>query len=591
MKGSSRVLTQPAARFGEIVPPAPCLPTPEPYRLKPAALAVGFITVILTGEMVSAATIDVPAQYPSIQGAIDAASAGDTIRVAPGEYLIVEPLTFRGKAITVIGEGGCDATTIRMADPPADPRRGSIVIFESGEGATSILEGLTLTGGTGTKWSEEGRRDGGGGILCLEGSSPTLKSLVILDNFAGDDGGGVACKNGCSPTLIACAIAGNSAQDDGGALWCQSSCSPTLTACVLSGNSVGWDGGAIFCEFESSPTLTDCTIIENTAGLNGGGLYVESSSAPSLTNCTIAGNDAVWDGGGVYCLTTSSPTFLRCTISGNQAKRGGGVCCLDTCSPTLKNCVIAGNAAVHAGGILCDGSNTPPLVNCTIAGNVGFGGGVYCMVRSSPELVNCIVWGNAGGAITAEKEASPQVTYSCTDGADVFPGLGNIAADPQFVRPGQWDDGGTPDAIADDVWLAGDYYLRPTSPAVDAGVSQGAPETDIAGTPRPCGAGVDMGAFEYCGTRFRRGDATADGMLNIADAVTTLLYIYRNGNAPICLDAADANDDGAVDLADAVYTLQFMFIEGPAIPVPYPACGIDPSRDDLPCESYPLCME
>ncbi len=61
-------------------------------------------------------------------------------------------------------------------------------------------------------------------------------------------------------------------------------------------------------------------------------------------------------------------------------------------------------------------------------------------------------------------------------------GAGNLSAEPQFVSRA-W---GT----------EGDYHLRPGSPAVDAGTATGAPAADLEGTPRPQGAGVDMGAYE-----------------------------------------------------------------------------------------------
>jgi hypothetical protein len=55
---------------------------------------------------------------------------------------------------------------------------------------------------------------------------------------------------------------------------------------------------------------------------------------------------------------------------------------------------------------------------------------------------------------------------------------GNLAADPQFAN------------------LAGlDFHLLPTSPAVDAGVATAAAR-DAEGTPRPQGAGFDLGAYE-----------------------------------------------------------------------------------------------
>ena len=52
----------------------------------------------------------VPSAGPTIQGAIDAASAGDTVVVAPGTYH--ERIDFKGKAIEVRSSGGPASTTI-----------------------------------------------------------------------------------------------------------------------------------------------------------------------------------------------------------------------------------------------------------------------------------------------------------------------------------------------------------------------------------------------------------------------------------------------------------------------------------------------
>lgn len=42
-----------------------------------------------------------------------------------------------------------------------------------------------------------------------------------------------------------------------------------------------------------------------------------------------------------------------------------------------------------------------------------------------------------------------------------------------------------------------DFHLTATSPAIDAGTATGAPSSDLDGNPRPVGAGVDLGAFEF----------------------------------------------------------------------------------------------
>ncbi|HIA27617.1 MAG TPA: hypothetical protein EYN79_05785, partial [Planctomycetes bacterium] len=54
---------------------------------------------------------------------------------------------------------------------------------------------------------------------------------------------------------------------------------------------------------------------------------------------------------------------------------------------------------------------------------------------------------------------------------------------------------------------------------------------------------------------FIRGDSNSDSAVGIADAVTTLDYLFQSAGTPTCLDALDANDDGGVDLGDAIWTL------------------------------------
>ncbi len=88
---------------------------------------------------------------------------------------------------------------------------------------------------------------------------------------------------------------------------------------------------------------------------------------------------------------------------------------------------------------------------------------------------------------------------------------------------------------------------------------------------------------------FRRGDANADSVLDIADAIFTLSYLFADGPAPPCLDAADANDDGAVDIADAIAVLSHLFAGAGPLPEPFGDCGVDPTIDELGCSSYEPC--
>lgn len=91
---------------------------------------------------------------------------------------------------------------------------------------------------------------------------------------------------------------------------------------------------------------------------------------------------------------------------------------------------------------------------------------------------------------------------------------------------------------------------------------------------------------------FRRGDANADGSVNLLDAIVLLNYLFVPGsNVPPCLDSADATDDGSVNLLDAVRVLNYLFVAGsPAPTAPGPTmCGPDVVADALPVCVYSAC--
>ncbi len=116
----------------------------------------------------AAGIIHVPQDQISIQGGIDAAVNGDTVLVADSTYY--ENINFKGKAITVTsyfcvdGDTNHINNTIINGSRPLDPDMGSVVSFTSGEDTTSVLYGFTITGGSGTVYSESDRI--GGGIFC-----------------------------------------------------------------------------------------------------------------------------------------------------------------------------------------------------------------------------------------------------------------------------------------------------------------------------------------------------------------------------------------------------------------------------------------
>lgn len=146
-----------------------------------------------------AQVIHVPADQPTVQAGIDAASDGDTVLVAEGTYL--ENISFLGKAITVASHYILDAdtnhinNTILDGSQPEDPDWGATVLFNSGEDTTSVLCGFTITGGTGVPDEIFDGRAGGG--IALMGSVARIRNNKVTGNSVYHPyiaiGGGIAC--------------------------------------------------------------------------------------------------------------------------------------------------------------------------------------------------------------------------------------------------------------------------------------------------------------------------------------------------------------------------------------------------------------
>lgn len=84
-------------------------------RLATAGLLFGWISTAST----RAADLNVPATYPTIQAAVDAASKGDTIRIAPGVY--AGQVLISNKSLTLSGAPGAVLrATAEMSQPYAD---------------------------------------------------------------------------------------------------------------------------------------------------------------------------------------------------------------------------------------------------------------------------------------------------------------------------------------------------------------------------------------------------------------------------------------------------------------------------------------
>ena len=85
---------------------------------------------------------------------------------------------------------------------------------------------------------------------------------------------------------------------------------------------------------------------------------------------------------------------------------------------------------------------------------------------------------------------------------------------------------------------------------------------------------------------FRRGDANADGEVEIGDSYFMLMNLFRGGPAPPCEAAADFDGMNGFGFTDSLNLLQWLFAGGLVPPDPGPtSCGPDPG-DTVPCLVY-----
>lgn len=88
---------------------------------------------------------------------------------------------------------------------------------------------------------------------------------------------------------------------------------------------------------------------------------------------------------------------------------------------------------------------------------------------------------------------------------------------------------------------------------------------------------------------FLRGDATEDGVLEIADVTRILEALFR-GNATSCEDAHDVDDSGALDITDPIHLLHHLLLGGEPPARPAGTCGADLTPDSLDCQAHAFCL-
>jgi hypothetical protein len=392
------------------------------------------IWILAAFAYASASTINVPAQQPTIQDGINAASNGDTVLVAPGTY--VENINFQGKAITVTSSGGANVTIINGNG------LAPVAAFVSGETTSSVLNGFTLENGVGTFAFQY---QGGG--VSISNASPTIRGNVITSSNANSgEGGGIGIYFG-SPIVSGNLITNNSASFGGGVSVLGSSTAQFLHN-TIRGNTAG-AGAAFELDGAGSTLIEDNTIVDNNAsGGQGGGLYIINEADEIIVQNLIVGN-AAGSGSQIYSLIPQSASGFV----------------------LVNNTIVSSPTGTADAAVIADGFNTNAQIINNIILATGSEAGLLCnpIYQDGPPII--------------QYNDTVSKTLSYGDSCAGFAGQnGNISDPPHFVNAGKNNF----------QLLRGSPAINAgTNSAPDL------PSKDFAGHPRIVGGVIDMGAYEY----------------------------------------------------------------------------------------------
>ncbi len=405
------------------------------------------LLVLLVQNFAMANTLHVPSPwYPTIQNALDAASDGDKVVIAPGTYRTSWGFLVN-KGITITGSNPDDpnvvAATIITQEAGSSGWVENAFLFGPDSG-NARLEGITIKGfnirgsdgdnPTGLPDGSQGYSGtsvAGSAIACVE-ASPTIRDCVITDCSAtggnGDVGigGGTAHPDGgrggspggayggglylygSSPTVINCTfnncrVAGGTGGNGGNGGRGVSENGDPISG--IGGTGGGWEetlssglGGAVFVDYGSYPKFHGCTFSNNfsqggrngISGTNeGDGLIREPSVSYKIDTL----------GGAVYCADYAKADFNDCAFSNNEADSsgvggpddfisfGGAVAWEYDSRVIFKNCHFTNNAATIGGAMFWhDTKSSQRIDGCNFYGNTAFHGGGMYFFTSTPRI-------------------------------------------------------------------------------------------------------------------------------------------------------------------------------------------------------------
>ncbi len=296
-----------------------------------SARTILIISICAIQSICTARTITVdddgPADFNTIQAAVNDANDGDTILIKDGLYTGDgnRDIEIRDKSITIKSENGPENCIIDCEGTTEQPHRGFDV--RTGRTTNRAITGLTI---------RNGYAETGAGIRCEQ------CTLVVSD----------------------CILSANTAEQGAG-LFCYDAKRVEVTDCTFEYNVAGKDGAGIYCERAGRMKITRCKIRANLAARYGGGVYFAVHGWRTVENSIVVANVAE-SGAGIYFHHAGNTGLLSSTIAYNTAHNEGGGIFAEYSGPSMLNLILWGNTAQGQSGETAqiDGDSSRPGFSC-----------------------------------------------------------------------------------------------------------------------------------------------------------------------------------------------------------------------------------
>lgn len=424
-----------------------------------------------------------------------------------------------------------------------------IMTFDYNITNSTVVDGFTFSSG---HCDGSGLIESKGGGAIFSYGSPLLANNTFTNNYA-VFGGAICSKSENAAYMLVdnCSFSNNRATNNGGAVCIFSSGGIFENSVFMFNESENYGGGAIAvndadveitnCIFQRNKAvaggairltnlmdttflmITGSTFIDNNATTDGGGaIYNSSTSTTMIDDCLFENNYSTL-GGAILSLSRATTIIQESQFNDNSTDNFGGAIAVQDVDLSIFSTYFSGNEAVRKGGALFCSNSEVHLMNALITDNKlnnGYvGGAIYNQATDgqtgSLNITNSTIANNQGivGGIVQDEGANADLTltlvntifsnsydnYKILNGSPITTSLGgNLSSDLTLQSVlNHISDQNQIDPLFVDA-ANKNYKLSAISPAVDAGIINNTPVTDIEGILRT--AVPDAGAYEYINT-------------------------------------------------------------------------------------------